>query len=169
MKKLIFKIVFILYIIIAIFVTICLLAYNDYKVSEFSNISFLILEEDTGDYDKNDLLIVSKGDIKELKKGNTVFYYNLKSSNVNIKTGEIEEIDIVTDKEYILNFSDDNYVSSNYLIGSTDDVIDLGFLGTILNALESRIGYLITIILPIFLSFLYQIYALMKELKTKKL
>ena len=37
MKKAISNIIFTLYIIIAVFVTVCLLSYNDYKVTVFGD------------------------------------------------------------------------------------------------------------------------------------
>ena len=37
MKRVIGNIIFVIYAIIAIFVTVCLLSFNQYKVSEFGN------------------------------------------------------------------------------------------------------------------------------------
>ena len=44
MKKIIWNIFVVFYAVIAIFVTICLLSYNRYKVSEFGDNSLVIID-----------------------------------------------------------------------------------------------------------------------------
>jgi len=168
MKKMVFDIGFVIYIIITIFVTVCLLAYNDYKVSEFGDVSLVVLKEEVGNYNKKDLLIITKSNIEDLKKGTQVFYYDSEDSKVSINIGTIKEIDKVSDNEYTLNFKDGSYVSNDYLIGAEETAINLGFLGNILGILESKVGYLLIIVLPMFLTFLYELYAIIKEIRTKK-
>ena len=168
MKKMVFDIGFVIYIIITIFVTVCLLAYNDYKVSEFGDVSLVVLKEEVGNYNKKDLLIITKSNIEDLKKGTQVFYYDSKDSKVSINIGTIKEIEKVSDNEYTLNFKDGSYVSNDYLIGAEENAINLGFLGNILGILESKVGYLLIIVLPMFLTFLYELYAIIKEIRTKK-
>ena len=43
MKKKFLSFIFIIYVIIAIFVTICLLSYNRFKITEFGDKSLLII------------------------------------------------------------------------------------------------------------------------------
>ena len=59
MKKVISNLIFIIYLIIAIFVTVCLLSYNDYKVTEFGDTSLIIVSDKKmqPDYNKGDLVI----------------------------------------------------------------------------------------------------------------
>ena len=125
-------------------------------------------EEKVGNYDKRDLLIVEKTKIEDLENGEKIFYYDSKDEKVSIEIGTIKEIDKVSDKEYTLNFSDGSYVSSDYIIGNCDDVVNLGFLGNILGVLESKVGYLLIIVMPMFITFLYELYAIIKEIRTKK-
>ena len=62
MKKTITNVIFIIYVVIAVFVTICLLSYNQFKVTEFGNYSLVIVTDNEmiPDYNKGDLLILDK-------------------------------------------------------------------------------------------------------------
>ena len=46
MKKIIGNIIFIIYAIIAVFVTICLLSYNEFKVTEFGETSLVLIDNE---------------------------------------------------------------------------------------------------------------------------
>ena len=60
--KILFGVFVTLYLIVAIFLTICLLSYNDYKISVIGDKSLIILEDDSlaPTYKKGSLLIVEK-------------------------------------------------------------------------------------------------------------
>ena len=62
MKKVISNLIFIIYLIIAILITVCLLSYNDYKITEFGNTSLIIISDKKmqPDFNKGDLVIVEK-------------------------------------------------------------------------------------------------------------
>ena len=76
MKK-IGSIIIILYVIIAIFVTICLLTFNHYKVSQFGDKTLVIIDEDdeTLKYKSGDLVIVGLSGYENAEAGDTVFFY----------------------------------------------------------------------------------------------
>lgn len=168
MKRVILKIGIGFYIVTTIFVTICLLAYNDYKVSEFGDTSMFVLKYDVGDFNKNDLLIVSGDKIGDIKKGTEVLYYDSYDSKVKIDIEKVVKVEKVSDSEYTYNFEDGSYVSNDFVIGSTDDVTNLGVLGFLLGVLESKVGYLLIIVLPMFLVFLYELVAVVKEIRVKR-
>ena len=62
MKKIISNGLFIIYVAIAIFVTVCLLSYNEFKVTEFGDYSLVIISDEglEPDFNKGDLVIVNK-------------------------------------------------------------------------------------------------------------
>ena len=75
--KICLMVVGILYVILAIFVTICLLNFNDYRITVFGNKSLLLIKDDLGDnYKKNDLLVVTKDDGSSVREGDSIFFYN---------------------------------------------------------------------------------------------
>lgn len=69
---------FTLWLIIAIFTTICLLSYNDYQVSEFGKYSLLIInnKELRSVYEQDSLVIIKKL-MKKIIKREIKFYSTL--------------------------------------------------------------------------------------------
>lgn len=159
MKK-ILNILIIVYIIVAIFVTTCLLFYNDYDTTAFGDKTLVIVKDNIGKFKKGSLLIV--GEDNTYKENSQVFYYLAKSKKYYIKLGTVKEVndDTVTINKDIVNKDD--------IIGINNNIIVLPLMGSILTLLESKWGYLIVIILPVLLAFIYEIYSILKEFKKSK-
>lgn len=89
MKKTVSNILFIVYVAIAIFVTVCLLSYNDFKVTEFGDYSLVIISDDglEPNYKKGDLVIVNKK--SPIITGRKAFFYNTYDRQIEIKLGTI--------------------------------------------------------------------------------
>ena len=115
MKKVVLNILFIVYVIIAIFVTICLLSYNDFKVTELGDYSLVIIDDKelSPEYEKGDLVIVNKDkEIQPLPWGKWVkglenlvvehkgnYYLRITSTNPN----DLEKASDVIATRYIQN------------------------------------------------------------------
>lgn len=150
-----------IYIVVSISVTACLLSYNQYNVTEIKgNLLVIVTNNKIGNYNKNDLLIV-KNNNKELKKGDKVFYYKLKKDKYNINYGSITNIN---SKDVIIN---DEVISKNMIAGKDKNITSIPLIGGVLNVLESRLGYLIFIVLPILVAFIYELFEIYKEFKKK--
>ena len=67
---------FTLWLIIAIFKTICLLSYNDYQVIEFGKYSLLIInnKELRSVYEQDSLVIIKKANEEDYKKGDKILF-----------------------------------------------------------------------------------------------
>jgi len=167
--KIILGLLVTIYIVIAMFLTTCLLKYNDYKITEFGNKSLIIVSDDVleEEYKKGSLLIVDKKE-DNIKKGDKIVFYNTYENQVSIAISEVLTKETITDKENTYTITGDYDISSEFVIGSTKDVKVIPVLGTILSILESRVGFLIFIIFPITLAFLYQIYALVIEINNER-
>ena len=59
-------------------------------------------------------------------------------------------------------------VSTKLIIGKDENIRVVPVLGSIMNVLESRYGYLCLIVLPILVVFIYELYTIVKEMKRKK-
>ena len=165
MKK-VGSIIVILYFIVAIFVTICLLTFNEYKVSQFGDKILVIIDEDYEGlkYKKGDLVIVTKSGYENAKEGDIVFFYK----DYGIKIAEIKE-----KKDYGeagVNFNiDGNYqVVSDDVVGTSVNEKVIGKVGGILKLLESKWGFLFLIVFPSLIAFLREIRELILELTNKK-
>lgn len=169
MKKLISNLIFIIYLIIAIFVTVCLLSYNDYKVTEFGENSLIIVSDKKmqPDYNKGDLVIVEKSD--EIEAGEKAFYYDTYNQQIKVKLGTIEGIEKVSESEinYIID-DGEHKISSEYVIGSSSTASVMQNAGTILGILESKWGFLFLIVLPALLAFVNQAMVVASGIKEAK-
>lgn len=166
MKKFILNIIFIIYLIIAIFVTVCLLSYNDYKVTVLGNTSFVIVTDSKmqPDYNKGDLVLVENSD--EIQAGEKVFYYNTYNEQIKVKIGTITEV-LEEDEGKIIYAIDDgeHKVSSEFVIGQVSTANSIQNLGTVLGILESKWGFLFLIVLPALLAFVNQIMVVASGIK----
>lgn len=158
MKKKINHIIIIIYTVVAVITTVCLLAYNDYNTTEFNNNTLIIVKDDkTETYNKGDLVIVNnKSTYKEKMK---VFYYVSRGKKYYIQTGTINSIN----KDSVV--VNGTVIDKKFLIGTSSNNIVIPFLGSILSVLESKWGYLIIIIFPVLVAFLYELYSILKELR----
>lgn len=165
MKKIISNGLFIIYVAIAIFVTVCLLSYNEFKVTEFGDYSLVIISDEglEPDFNKGDLVIVNKK--SKIITGRKAFFYNTYDRQIEIKLGTIEAFEIVTNKETTYTLEGERKISSQYVLGPAETAEVIPGVGTVLGILESKWGFLFLIVLPSLLAFIYQISVVIAELK----
>ena len=166
MKKIIGNIIFIIYAIIAVFVTICLLSYNEFKVTEFGETSLVLIdnEELQPNYNKGDLVIVNRD--TRIRENDSIFFYNTSADKVEITVANVTNVEKVSNFEYTYTLEGNMIISSEYVIGKASTSKSYAKLGSVLNVLESRYGFLFIIIFPILIIFIYEIYAAIKEFKS---
>lgn len=158
MKKKIGHFCIIIYVMISVFITLCLLMYNEYNVTEFGNNVLVIVKNDnSGGYNKGDLIVVEKR--KDYDVDDKIFYYVLKEKSYFINYGAVENEK--SDSVIVQN----EVIDKKMVIGTDEECLVISKLGNILAFLESKIGYLIFVILPIFLFFLWEIYSIIMELR----
>lgn len=165
MRKVIFNIVVVVYAVIAIFVTICLLSYNDYKISEFGDYSLIIIDNNNleSDYKKGDLVITDKS--ADITVGDKIFFYNTYERDLAVSVAQIVDEEKITEKEITYTLEGDRSISSQYVIGTCKDASKFENFGTILGILESKWGFLFLVVLPTLIAFLYEIFEVISELK----
>ena len=165
MKKIISNGLFIIYVAIAIFVTVCLLSYNEFKVTEFGDYSLVIISDEglEPDFNKGDLVIVNKK--SKIITGRKAFFYNTYDRQIEIKLGTIEAFERVTNKETTYTLEGERKISSQYVLGPAETAEVIPGVGTVLGILESKWGFLFLIVLPSLLAFIYQISVVIAELK----
>lgn len=168
MKKAISNILFILYAVIAIFVTVCLLSYNDYKVSVFGSKSFVLVTDDSLSprFKKGDLVIVDKK--SSVAIGRKAFFYDKGELQIELKLGTVEAIEKVTSTESTYTFEGSLRKSSTNVIGPADGAEVIPTVGGILAILESKWGFLFLIVMPSLLAFIYQISVVVSEIRDSK-
>lgn len=155
----------VVYFIVVIGVTACLLCYNEYKVTVFGDKNLIIIDNDDK-YSNGDLVVFEKCSNDEVQVGDEIFFYEVTNGVASINVGNVTEIEKVTDSESTFTINDNHDISSESLIGKTADAKVYSKVGKVLSVLESKFGFLILVILPTLLLFLYEVYRLIIEIKT---
>ena len=163
--KTLWNILEVLIIIYVIFLTSCILCRNKFGFTQFGNYTLSSVESTDAKYVENtksgDLLVVKSS--KDIVKGDRLYYYATLNDRYVVRTGIVEKVEkdeynslytidtlISGDKKAKLN------VTQTRVLGKYSSTI--GSLGSVWKFLQSRLGFLIFVLLPILLVFVYQIY-----------
>lgn len=156
------------YALVAIALTVCLLSYNDFNVTEIDGKTLVLITDDElkPDYKKGDLVIVEKNAFSKVNKGDKVFFYEDDGETVIINIGTVSGKEKVG-KNYKYELEGELGISNDAFIGCAKTSTVIPKLGGIINILESRFGFLFIIIFPMLVAFIYEIYVAIKEVKFK--
>lgn len=153
----IFEVIIIVYVIA---ITAFILCRNKYGYTQFGDYTFdnvsLIDERNITAAKKGDLLVIKNSN--DFKVGDVIYYYAAYNETYVVRS------------DVILKIDDDGYTSL-FTIKRGDDeitVVDTRIigkytstykgLGAFLNVVESRVGFLFLVLLPIMIVFIYQVY-----------
>jgi signal peptidase len=124
-------------------------------------------------FDAGDLIFIKTCDTSSLKEGDIITFHTIINNEYALNTHRIEEI-IETDgvRSYVTK-GDNNDISDTHVIVDGDIVGKyagrLAKVGKVMNILSSSAGFLIIIVLPMLLFFIYQVYHLiMVSINLKK-
>ena len=133
MKRAIGAILFVMYSIIAIIVTVLLLSFNDYKCSVIGGYTVYIVNNDALEpkYEEGSILLIKETDDKHVQVGDEIFLYKV------INSAEYEVVNTTLDKKtkqgshliYTVNGIDElgeekqETYDTSYFIGKADDTI----------------------------------------------
>ena len=167
MKRAIGTILFVLYSIVAITVTVLLLSFNEYNCSEIGGYTVYLVNDDSlePEYKQGSILLIKETSDKHIKEGDELFFYKV------INSQEYEFVNrTLTNKtqqgRHILYSVDqgESY-ASDYVVGKADDAIVIEGWGVLLSILESKWGYLFCIVIVSLLLFLQEVFELIIEIK----
>lgn len=156
-------------IIYVICMTAFLLCKNDYGFTQIGDMTFITindhLQENLPDEtQKGDLLLVRAG-IDDIKVGDKIYYYATENNEYVIRSAHVRE-EVTSDENMALYQLDDEIgttIATTRVLGKYSAIYHT--IGGVLDVLQSRIGFLLLVILPILLIFMYQIYALIIVIK----
>jgi len=162
-KRGIIGILGIVFFAFAVIMTILLLNFNDYGITQIDNTSLVSIKEElsSNKYKKGDLVLVEGRAISSIEPGDEIFIYRVDSTGVvRIDLGIIDEV-IPEDK--IVTFENGAAYDIEFVVGEASKVYE--GVGTYLSLLQSKWGFLFIILVPCFLIFISQIYSLIIEIK----
>ena len=152
------------YVVVAIVLTVLLLNYNKYNVTEINGNTFIIVkdEELKPSFQKGDLVIVKRNAMKEVEIGDKIFFYDIYEGNVSVNKEEVtrKETRFIVDGDYAIPPED--------FIGKASTSKVYSNWGLVISILESRFVFLFLIIFTILMLFIYEVSVLIREIKSPK-
>ena len=162
-KKVILSLLLVVFFAFTITMTILLLNYNKFGVTQFEDTTLLIIKKNFASetYPKDSLVFVESKNVVDYNVGEEVFVYHLDgSSGVNIQLGVVGQ---VFEKDDAIAFTNGGTYSSQFIIGT--GVKTYPTIGKYLSIIESKWGFLFIILVPNFFIFIYQLYSLIVRIK----
>lgn len=162
-KTILFTIVGIAYFGFALCMTILLLNFNEYGVTQFGKKQLILVREELAisDYNKGDLVIIEEVKVENVKVGDKLFTYKInKDREAEIQYGVVGNVYVEDDA---ISYENGETYSSDFIGGKA--IESYPKYGTFLSIIESQWGFLFLVLVPIFLIFIYEVYALIIEIK----
>ena len=170
MKKVLGSVLFVIYAIIAITVTVLLLSYNEYNNSQLGGYTVYIVKDDSLEpqYKQGSILLIKSTSDKNVQIGDELFLYKVLNSQEYYLVA-----DTLTEKNQqgshiVYTVGEDQNYASDYFVGKTSDTVVIDGWGYILGLLESRWGYLFCVVIVSLLLFLQEVFELIMEIKYNK-
>ncbi len=152
----ILEVIIIVYVII---MTAYILNKNKYGYTQFGNYTFhnisLFDEKNVQNTKNGDLLVVKNSN--DIKEGDVIYYYAPYNESYILRTDAVVAME---SDDYSSLYTVDHggavTISSNRVIGKYATTYHK--IGAVVGVLESRIGFLFLVLLPIMIVFIYQVY-----------
>lgn len=149
---------------------------DDQSVSRILGYTPMTVESDSmkPTFCKGDLIFIKKCDTSKLKEGDIITFHTIIDNQYALNTHRIQKIDEVNGvRSYTTIGDNNNGVADQHMISDGDIVGKyvghISNLGKVMSFLSSSMGFLIVIVLPMLLFFIYQVYNLiMISIRLKK-
>ena len=115
-------------------------------------------------FNAGDLIIIKKCDPATLVEGDIVTFHTIINNEFALNTHRIDEIQTMGDVRSYVTKGDNNAIADIHMISDGDIVgkyvTKLPYFGNVVQFLSSSTGFLLVIVLPLLLFFIYQVYHL---------
>ena len=140
---------------------------DDQSVSRILGYTPMTVESDSmkPTFCKGDLIFIKKCDTSKLKEGDIITFHTIIDNQYALNTHRIQKIDEVNGVRSYTTIGDNNNGVADQHVISDGDIVGkyvghISNLGKVMNFLSSSMGFLIVIVLPMLLFFIYQVYHL---------
>lgn len=149
---------------------------DDQSVSRILGYTPMTVESDSmkPTFCKGDLIFIKKCDTSKLKEGDIITFHTIIDNQYALNTHRIQKIDEVNGVRSYTTIGDNNNGVADQHVISDGDIVGkyvghISNLGKVMSFLSSSMGFLIVIVLPMLLFFVYQVYNLiMISIRLKK-
>ena len=149
---------------------------DNQNVSSILGYTPLVVKSDSmaPTFSAGDLIFIKKCDTATLKEGDIICFHTIIDNEYALNTHRIQKIETVGDTRSYTTLGDNNNGITDTHIISDGDIVgkyvgDVPKAGKVMDFLSSSIGFLVVIVLPMLLFFIYQVYNLiMISIRLKK-
>lgn len=159
----------------ALFAFTTLATRDDTNVASLAGYTPMVVETDSmaPTFLSGDLIVIKKCDTSTLKEGDIICFHTIINNEYALNTHRIQKIDELEGMRSYTTKGDNNAISDSHIISDGDIVGKymgkVSGLGKVMDFLSSSIGFLVVIVLPMLLFFIYQVYHLiMVSISLKK-
>ena len=159
-------VMWIIILVAALYAFTTLATREDGSVSNIAGFTPLTVQSDSmaPTFNKGDLIVIKKCDTSKLEVGDIVTFHTIIDNEYALNTHRIAAIDEVNGMRSFTTKGDNNDVADTHIISDGDIVGKYVFalpqMGKVMDFLSSSVGFLVVIVLPMLLFFIYQVYHL---------
>ena len=159
-------ILWIIILLAALFSFVTLATKDKNQIASIAGFSPLTVQTDSmkPTFSSGDLIIIKKCDPDTLEVGDIITFHTIIENQYALNTHRIKEI---TEENGIKNYvtkGDNNALEDTHIITGADIagkyVTKIPLIGKIMNFISGTVGFLVCIVFPLFIFFIYQIYHL---------
>lgn len=162
-------------LVTALFTFTTLATKNESNVSSIGGFTPLIVQSDSMApfFYAGDLIVIKSCDTSTLKEGDVITFHTIINNAYALNTHRIESIQTENGIRSYVTKGDNNAIADTHIISDGDIVgkyvFKTSFLGKVMSFLSGTVGFLVVIVLPLLIFFIYQIYHLvMVSINLKK-
>lgn len=140
---------------------------DNQNVSSLLGYTPLVVKSDSmaPTFETGDLIIIKKCDPSTLKEGDIICFHTIINNEYALNTHRIQSIESVGDARSYTTIGDNNNGIADQHIISDGDIVgkyvtNIPKVGRVMDFLSGSTGFLIVIVLPMLLFFIYQVYHL---------
>lgn len=159
-------VMWIIILVAALYAFTTLATKDDGSVSNLGGFTAMTVQSDSMSptFDQGDLIVIKTCDTSKLEVGDIVTFHTIIDNQYALNTHRIESIDELNGMRSFTTKGDSNDVADTHIISDGDIVGQYVFkipgMGKVMDFLSSTWGFLIVIVLPMLLFFIYQVYHL---------
>ncbi len=159
-------VMWIIILVAALFAFTTLATKDDGSVSNLAGFTPLTVQSESMEptFGENDLIIIQQCDPSTLKEGDIVMFHTIIDNQYALNTHRIVSINQVNGLNSYTTKGDNNDLADQHVIADGDIVgkyaFKIPYLGAVMDVLSNTWGFLIIIVLPMLLFFIYQVYHL---------
>ena len=159
-------VMWIIILVAALFAFTTLATKDDGSVASLAGFTPLTVQSESMSptFEEGDLIVIQQCDPAQLQVGDIITFHAIIDNQYALNTHRIEAIDEVNGVRSFTTKGDNNDIADQHVIADGDIVgkyaFTIPFMGKVMDFLSSSVGFLVVIVLPMLLFFIYQVYHL---------